>query len=112
MDDGKNVIGVSKGPSVAVFKVRRWTLLEVLDLKLETLLSFETIRYCAKFRKTEDWCVKLSFRKQSFQNLHVQQDIFVGFGLRLFYLFYNLKVDLTFMGPCIANVFLNITNRM
>jgi hypothetical protein len=51
MGDDKYVTGFSEGSNVFVFQVRRWTLLGVLDLKMETLLPLETIRYRAKSRK-------------------------------------------------------------
>jgi len=53
--DDKNVTSVSEELSVCMFKVRRWTLLGILDLKMETLLSFENIRYYAKSRKIRDF---------------------------------------------------------
>jgi hypothetical protein len=52
---GKYATGISKGPTVSVFKEWRWTLLGVLDPKMETLLSLQNMPYCAKFRKIWDF---------------------------------------------------------
>jgi len=55
MGDDKNVTSVSEELSVFMFKVRQWILLGILDLKMETLLSFENIQYYAKSRKIRDF---------------------------------------------------------